>query len=128
MTRSRSHVILASCVTLFGLFNLACIEQVQPMEAEQACEEAAYAMSARVLECTEDEDRAMAIWEDAGRMPCAASWVGFEGAAEDFKCTAEISAVTCQDANLYGDDPRAWVAALPACTDLFGEGGTGGVL
>lgn len=113
---------------------LAGCETELPFEPTSVCDEIRWALSARVLECTEDGDLAAAVSDDLDRdVPCAVT--GFTPAAtvhpavlttargedvpleEAFACAQTASELACgeTEAGLLWE---ALVAAAPACSPL----------
>jgi len=105
-------------LALVGLVGCPAMQELPP---EQPCWEAGYAIAYVTEECTGDRARANALYEafeDA--YTCIPHTPAEDQAAginpEDlYACAERIAAVSCETAEVYGDDLSQWMSVSDAC-------------
>lgn len=107
-------------IALIALFGCG---PILPMEPDQPCMEAGYAIASRTFDCTGDGDLANARMEafldhfdcveiDITQAPAEPN---FDDTVNHFHCAYAIDALTCEAVESLGDDIAAWLSVSPSC-------------
>jgi len=106
------------------LLLLACGEPFLDMETDQVCKDAAYAVSALTFDCRDDEELALARFEQFERQfRCLVRDIEVEPIERYYHCPVAIGALTCDDEARIGDDLAQYLDASPACPLILAPSG-----
>lgn len=112
MAISRAAPFLALVV----LVSPACTSGIEPAPADEACEQAKYAVASAQYACGIDPKDANAAYDRFGQ-----TYVCVAASAQtmDFECAEQILATPCADATTRAADDVAYIASSSACGRIF---------
>lgn len=115
MSHVLHHGAGALLVGLAVIATAAC-DQIQPIDPEQPCLEAGYAIASRTHDCTGDAELANERYRAfEEQFDCIPRDVETDPFADLFRCSLILSQQTCAKTDELADELDAWLALSPAC-------------
>lgn len=112
------RVFLLSAGLLGGTH--ACGDPYQEFPLDQVCRDVGYAIAARSLDCTSDPDLAQRRYDQfKGQYRCLVTDLRRDPIDVYYHCTSQISGMSCEQVQAFGDDIRQYLHLSPTCAQFL---------